>query len=245
MKKKYAFISGASQGIGYHISKNLIKENYIVIINGRSHEKITHACSQLGTNAIPFICDLTDFKELPYQLKKHLGSYQFDLVISNIGTGRYSNNAIVDIEEWVSCFNTNFFQAINLFNHMSGYFNSKSAQFISIASIAGCEDIGAPTPYQSAKASLIMAMKSLSRKVANQNIRVNCISPGNVFCENGIWDRKLQENRKDTENYIHNNVPLNKFINPEEIAETVLFLEKNSSITGSNIIVDAGQTKKF
>ena len=88
-------------------------------------------------------------------------------------------------------------------------------------------------------------MKSLSRHCAKDNIRVNCISPGNVFIKDGLWDNKLKENEKQVKNYIKESVPMDTFVQGIDIAKTVLFLEQNGSITGENIIVDAGQTHQF
>ena len=50
-----------------------------------------------------------------------------------------------------------------------------------INSIAGIEDIGAPLPYSSSKAALAMFAKGLSRKLAEDRIRVNTVVPGNIL----------------------------------------------------------------
>ena len=50
---------------------------------------------------------------------------------------------------------------------------------------------------------------------------------------------------KNVEDYIKNNVPLNSFAIPEDIAKAVLFLEQSDFITGTNIVVDGGQIRKI
>ena len=54
-----------------------------------------------------------------------------------------------------------------------------------------------------------------------------------------------KSDKKKVKNYIKENVPMNEFIDPINIAETVLFLDKNEKMTGVNIIIDGGQTRKL
>jgi 3-oxoacyl-[acyl-carrier protein] reductase len=101
--------------------------------------------------------------------------------------------------------------------------------------------------YSAAKAALLSAMKSLSRLVGPQGIRVNAVAPGNVLFPGGSWERKLLERREFFEQYISTEVPLQRFGQPQEIAEAVLFLtsDRASFITGACLVVDGGQTRSF
>ena len=247
MTKKLALITGSTQGIGYEIALFLANNDYRVIINGRQDVSVKNACQRIGPEAIPLVLDILNYEEIKPAIQRLVSEHgQLDLVVSNIGSGRYPNDSqTTGIDEYKGCFDLNLFQCINLFQHAFQYLYPKSSQLIAISSIAGCEDIGAPIAYQAAKAALLTYMKSLSRYCAKDQIRVNCISPGNVLIENGLWDRKLKENEQAIRSYIEKNVPLNTFVSGLEIAETVLFLEKNKSITGENIVVDGGQLHQF
>ena len=81
-------------------------------------------------------------------------------------------------------------------------------------------------------------------KNAKNKIRINIVSPGNIIYPGGNWDKKLKKNPKKINNYIYKEVPLKKFGKPEDISSIVAFLlsEKSTFITGSNLIVDGGQT---
>ena len=120
----------------------------------------------------------------------------------------------------------------------------KSGSIVFISSIAGMEVIGAPIHYSVAKAALISFSKNLSKKVANNNIRVNTICPGNIYFENGTWDYKLKENKGKVIAMLEHSVPLNRFASPEEIADLVMFISSNkmSFMTGSCLVIDGGQT---
>ncbi len=244
---KLALITGSTQGIGYEIALFLAHNGYRVIINGRQDVSVKNACQSIGSAAIPLVVDIKNYAKIKPAIQRLVSEHgQLDLVISNIGSGRYPNDyPSTPIETYKDCFELNFFQCINLFNDVFDFLNKIESQLIAISSIAGCEDIGAPIAYQSAKAALLAYMKSLSRHCAKDNIRVNGISPGNVLIKDGLWDHKLKEDEQSVRKYIQQHVPLNDFVSGENIGKTVLFLESNRSITGENIVVDAGQSHCF
>ncbi|MBT6229489.1 MAG: SDR family oxidoreductase, partial [Candidatus Scalindua sp.] len=113
-----------------------------------------------------------------------------------------------------------------------------------IASVAGMEALGAPVDYSVAKTAVIAFSKNLARKAAVDGIRVNCIAPGNIFFEGGSWDKKILEAPEQIKQLIDTTVPMQRFGQPEEIVDAVLFLcsERASFITGSVLKVDGGQT---
>ena len=90
-------------------------------------------------------------------------------------------------------------------------------------------------------------MKSLSRLVGPQGVRVNAVSPGNVLFPGGSWEKKLVDRREFFEEMIQREVPLQRFASPEEIANVVVFLasERASFVTGSSVVVDGGQTRSY
>ena len=69
------------------------------------------------------------------------------------------------------------------------------------------------------------------------------ISPGNIFFKGGTWDKKYRLNPKKTKKYIKDNVPLNRFGNPDEIANGALFLSSDYAnfVTGANFVIDGCQ----
>ena len=73
------------------------------------------------------------------------------------------------------------------------------------------------------------------------------IAPGNIFFKGGSWDQKLLKNSKKIDKMLKENVPMQRFGKPEEIADIAAFLCSNRSsfITGTIIRVDGGQTTSF
>jgi 3-oxoacyl-[acyl-carrier protein] reductase len=89
------------------------------------------------------------------------------------------------------------------------------------------------TNYSAAKAGIIGASKALAQEVGKRNITVNCVAPGFINTEM-IKDI----NEKDFKELI----PLNRFGEPEEVADLVAFLvsKKASYITGEVISINGG-----
>ena len=119
--------------------------------------------------------------------------------------------------------------------------NNSSIVFIS--SIAGIHDLGAHLGYKSAKRNIIDYSQFLAKILSSRKIRVNTVSPGNIFFKGGNWSKKLQKNEKLIRKYIKENVPLNSFGRPEDIAIIVAYLlsTKSKFVTGANFVIDGGQ----
>ena len=172
---------------------------------------------------------------------------KLDMVIANIGTGKSVLGWDVDEVEWLRMFNINFFGAVKLCREsLRVMTEQESGNIVFISSIAGCETLPAPVPYSAAKSALLTYMKNTANQVVDAGIRLNAISPGNVYFPGGTWDRKLKEDKELVEAYLNESVPMKRLGKAEEIADVVTFLvsEKSSFITGSNLIVDGGQVKK-
>jgi 3-oxoacyl-[acyl-carrier protein] reductase len=84
----------------------------------------------------------------------------------------------------------------------------------------------------------------MARELGPFGVRVNMISPGNVIFEDGRWWRKRNVNPAQVEHMLNTVVPLGRFGTPDEVAHAALFLcsDKASFITGSDLVIDGGQT---
>ena len=116
-----------------------------------------------------------------------------------------------------------------------------------IASITAVEGTVAPLPYSAAKAALVNYAGNLARVAACDNIRVNCVAPGNVLFEGGSWERHLEQRRDEVLKYIRAEVPQNRFGTVDEIADVAVFLSSDRAgfVTGACWTVDGGQTRSF
>ena len=113
--------------------------------------------------------------------------------------------------------------------------------------IAGRQDIGAPVGYAISKRALTSFCKNFARKLAKVSGRLNVLSPGNIVWPGGNWDNKFQENPEAIEEFLSENVAMQRFGTVDEVVSVILFLlsDEASFVTGADIVVDGGQLNEF
>tara|TARA_B100001175_G_scaffold314588_1_gene324253 strand:- start:219 stop:962 length:744 start_codon:yes stop_codon:yes gene_type:complete len=241
---KNVIIIGGTKGIGLSMSKKFLYENNIVHIISRNGSKNLE--EELGSKAFFYNCDATKIDELSLTRKKILKNSDgsIDIVICNVGNGSGSNKYIQDFDEWDKSWQTNFNSPVFSSRIFLDDLKKTKGVLLFITSIAGIEDLGAPVSYSVAKSAIESYSKLLARRLG-PDVRVNTIAPGNIFIQDGTWDKKLKDNPGSIKKMIESQVPMKRFGKPEEVSELAFFLcsDKASFITGSCFVIDGGQTK--
>jgi|SaaInlStandDraft_5_1057022.scaffolds.fasta_scaffold67056_2 3-oxoacyl-[acyl-carrier protein] reductase len=245
LKGKNALVTGSSKGIGFSIATLLHKEGCNVTINGRNRETLQNAFSSFKDRIHACTADVTkpeDCKMLVKETIKQWGS--IDILVCNVGDGTSVEPGSENFEELERVFRNNFYSSVNVINSAKNELSKTHGSIACISSIAGIETLGAPVTYSISKAALNSYVKNMSKPLAKQGIRINAVVPGNVFFDGSVWEKKLSENPLAVENMLKNEVALQRFGRPEEIANAVVFLisEKSSFVTGSLFVIDGGQT---
>lgn len=251
---KVAFIAGSSRGIGLAIARAFLREGAQVVITGRNAESLEEATGLLveeseSQHVLAVRGDMTDPADIERALDDTISAFgNLDTVVANVGSGTARGGWKLTLDDWQSVLNTNLLGSMALASAALQHLVAQGEGTLTFtSSIVGCEAINAPITYSAAKAALQNAMKSLSRLVGPQGVRVNAIAPGNILFPGGSWERKLEERPEFFEQYIQAEVPLQRFGRPEEIADAVVFLasERASFITGACLVVDGGQTRSL
>ena len=253
IRNKTYLISGGSKGIGKGIANILINEGAKVIITARGKKNLELFESELSSSSDRFLAVNTDvgcvnaLENLKNIILEKFGS--IDGIIANAGNLKKVDEPLHLKDEDYEWFNNNNFRLTqNIINKFTNEIIQSEGNIVIIGSIAGVEFInGAPLPYILNKSQLWPYAKYLSKVLGNHNVRVNLISPGNIIFKDGNWENKLNNDKVGITNYINENVPLKKFGTPEDVGNLVAFLLSNKSkfITGSNCIIDGGQTSTF
>ena len=246
LKGKNALVTGSSKGIGYAIATLLYKEGCNVTINGRNNETLKKNIASFKERMHYCAADVTSIDDCNTLIKEtisHWGS--IDILVCNVGSGTSVNPGDENFEEWQKVFSNNFYSAVNVIEAAKNELSKKSGSIVCISSIAGMESTGAPVTYSVSKSALNAYVKNISKPLAKLGIRINAVVPGNIIFESSVWAKKLAENPLDVKKMLKNEVPMQRFGKPQEIANFVVFLcsEKSSFATGSLFVVDGGQTR--
>lgn len=244
LNNKNFLVTGSTRGIGLSIAKELLIERSSVIITGRNTSTYDEIKTELSDNHCFLSADLCTDDGINKVIDHVKSIGGLDGIVFNLGSGASVPPGQETHEEWKRVFDINFFSATTLMEKIGPFLN-ENASVVFISSIVAHAALGAPLTYSAAKAAINSYATGLSKVLAGRNIRVNTVSPGNIYFPGGTWDRKLKENAEKVQSMLDKEVALKRLGRPEEISSVVTFLlsSKSSFMTGSKIVVDGGQLK--
>ena len=236
MLNNTVFITGASRGIGLSIAQAFASEGHFVIGTSRSKFDLESA---LGTeDCLHMILDVTDraaIKKAHDTLKEN--NHLPGIIINNAGITKDQLFLRMKDEDWDDVINTNLSSVFNITKaFIKSMVKQREGRVINISSVAGLMGNPGQVNYSSSKAAIGGFTKSLAKELASRNITVNSIAPG--FISSDMTDALTDDQKSE----ILNQIPMQKFGDPKNIAELAVFLasEKGRYITGQTISVDGG-----
>lgn len=237
--KKVALVTGATRGIGKAIALALAKNNITVIGTATTETGASLISSYLkefgGTGLLLNVTSKENIDQsLAYISAKH---GDVTILVNNAGITKDNLFLRMKEEEWDEVINTNLKSVFLLTRAViRGMTKLRFGRIINITSVAGFMGNPGQVNYASSKAGMVAFSKSLAKELGSRNITVNCVAPGFIQTD---MTAKLAEKTKHE--YI-NDIPLARFGQPEDIANSVKFLasEDANYITGETIHVNGG-----
>lgn len=254
-------ITGASRGVGRVIAEQLLAEGASVAICARGTAgraartdtptpTLDELGAELGANGGTVsvsqvdVADHAALRDWVQSVASEFGG--IDIVISNASAlGGISR----DNDGWRTNFEVDVLSATTLFDAALPFLKeSERASFVQMSTITAFEYHGYPgggLSYGPMKAALINYVKQLAIEYGADGIRANAVSPGPIFVDGGSWDAI----RREKPEYYEQNVaqhPHGRLGLASEVAKVVTFLASPAAswVTGSNVVVDGGFTKR-
>lgn len=239
LKNKVIVITGGSSGIGAAIAKKFSDEGAFVVLFARDKNRLKLVQSRLRQKSLIVdgdVTKITDLDNLFSQTHKTFGKIHG--VIANAGIATRKPISQVDEKFFDKLLNVNVKGVYFTVQRSIEYLNSK-ASIVLISSFTGRWGVQNQGVYSMSKAAVSQLARSLAAEFSAKGIRVNSISPG--FTKTPIFNSVLLRNPNYIEE-VSSMIPLNRFAQPEEIADATLFLasDKASYITGIDLLVDGG-----
>ena len=236
-----ALITGATGGIGQATALAFAKAGYHVAIHYRSNpgkaDALKALCLKENIQAETFQADLSnkeDVKNLVDNVTTSLGP--IDVLVNNAGMTKDQLFMRMSDEDFWDVVNTNLGSVFSLSKAViRSMIKKEFGRIINISSVVATLGNPGQVNYVSSKAAIEGLTRALSKEVAKKGITVNAVAPGFIETE---MTSGLSEELK---NYYFNQIPMQRFGKPEDVAEVVLFLaEKAAYMTGQTLHVNGG-----
>ena len=238
LKNLNIILTGSTGVIGNSILDKLISAGANVLATGTNEQKLNKIRENYkNLNVVKF--DISNHKSIDKFVEdcSKVFSNKIDVLINNAGVTQDNLSLRMSEEEWKKVIDINltstFLISKSVIKKMLRFKNGK---IINITSVVGHTGNIGQANYAASKAGIIGMSKSLALEYGKKNITVNCVSPGFIISD---MTAKISEEHKD---FMKSRISLNKFGNPEDIANTIAFMSSNLSnyITGETIHVNGG-----
>lgn len=257
LKGKRAFISGSTQGIGFAIAQQLLKEGVDVTINGRhklrtekSKEKLQEQFPNANISAISAdFSKKEEVEELLTQLE------DIDILVNNVGIFDVKDFGSIVDEDWYQYFEINVMSSVRLSRQLlPKMLNKEWGRVIFISSESGVNIPENMIHYGMTKSAMSAIANGLSKLTKGTEVTVNTILGGPTY-SHGVaevieqiaraQDLDIEEMKTAILQQSNPHMLLQRFIDPSEIANLVSYISSPISLAtnGASLRADSGVLK--
>jgi NAD(P)-dependent dehydrogenase (short-subunit alcohol dehydrogenase family) len=242
-KNKVAVVTGAAKGIGKQLAIGFANKGASVVIadiDEYEGEKTVKTIEENGGKAIFVHTDVRIPKHIEQLIQTAAKTFgTIDILINNAGVSRWKPVYELSVEEWDDIVNTNLRSAFLCSKEAAKIMrqNSTGGSIINISSTRALMSEKHSEAYAASKGGLLSLTHALALSLSEDRIRVNAISPG--------W---IQTNDYESLRPIdHQQHPAGRVGTPVDVLKACLYLAdpENDFVTGINLVVDGGMTRKM
>lgn len=246
LENKVVIVTGGSRGIGKVVTKKFLSEGAKVIICSRNESEILNTIKDLdqkGEHLKGIVADVSSISDCKKVMKFAVDTFgKIDVLVNNAGVygpiGPLDDN---NLKEWHNAIAVNLLGTVSCSHAVIPYFKKQGhGKIINMAGagIGGKRPLARFSSYYTSKGAVVAFTEVLGFELIDDNIQVNCISPGaiNTF----LTDSLLQRGRDKAGEYMYQQALKQKETGgdpPELAAEMIAFLstEAANHITGKMI----------
>jgi 3-oxoacyl-[acyl-carrier protein] reductase len=239
---RVAVVTGGGRGIGASVARTLAVAGAQVVVadlDAGAAEESAAQLRTLGHDALGIACDVTSEAQVSQLIAASVERYgTIDVMVNNAGITRDATMRRMTLEDFRAVIDVHLIGAWLGTRAAAGVMRDRGrGSIVNMSSISGKVGNIGQTNYSSAKAALIGLTKASAKELAHAGVRVNAIQPGLIrtpmteSMRADIWEQKMSE------------IPLGRAGEPDEIANTVLYLasELSSYVTGTVHEVTGGR----
>ncbi|MCM3783785.1 glucose 1-dehydrogenase [Neobacillus mesonae] len=236
-------VTGAAQGIGRGIAEAYAEKGAKVVLTDLDEEKgaaTAAAIRQKGDSAIFIACDVRSEEAIVDMMKTVVQEYgKINILINNAGFGIWKSPLDLSVDEWDDVMNTNVRSCFLATREAAKYMskNEQGGAVVNMASTRATMSEPNSEAYAASKGAIVALTHAMAVSLADNHIQVNSISPGWIETGNYSELREID----------HTQHPAGRVGKPGDIARACLYLTDpdNDFITGENLVIDGGMTRKM
>ncbi|MFD1953142.1 SDR family NAD(P)-dependent oxidoreductase [Paenibacillus thailandensis] len=239
---KIAVVTGAGGGIGREVAAAYAERNAKVVLLDLNEQGLMETKRLIEARGHKAWCRTVDLKNPEaivaafQEVNEHYG--RVDVIINNAGIGKWVSPLDLTIEEWDSVIHTNLRgtflcarEAAKMMKQHGG------GSIVNIASTRALMSEPNSEAYAASKGGIVALTHALAVSLSPYRITVNAISPG--WIETGNYEALKPLD--------HEQHPSGRVGKPSDIARACFYLTDpdNDFVTGINLVVDGGMTRKM
>ena len=239
-----AIVTGAGQGIGFEICRQLSAQGAHVILNDLQESLAREAALNISREkkgaCIPIAGDVSDVEFLRHLVREAVKNFgQLNIAVANAGITLFGDFLEYDAADFNAVVNVNlrgtFFLAQAAARQMKE--QGRGGKLLLMSSVTGVQAHKNLAAYSMTKAGIQMLAKNLVIELSEHKINVNALAPGATLTARTISD-------KEYEKIWARLTPIGQAASIEDIAHAACFLVSDEArhITGQTVIIDGGWT---
>jgi NAD(P)-dependent dehydrogenase (short-subunit alcohol dehydrogenase family) len=237
-KRKVALVTGAANGIGRAISLHLLEAGWCVAALDLPKTRLAPHFRGWARSAMTLEADVADETAVRKAVRETLDRFgRLDAVVSNAGIMIRRPMQRLSLDDWHHVLDTNLTATFLLARAAARALRAANGSIVAISSTRALVSEPNIESYAASKGGLTALTHALAISLGPK-VRVNCVSPGWIATSSAT---KLTRRH-------HAQHPAGRVGLPRDVAEVVGFLldgEKSGFITGANLVVDGGMTRKM
>ena len=237
---RVAIVTGAARGIGRAIAQHLHDEGWRIGALDLPKSGLTRTFPPRQRNVLAIEGDVSDEPAVRMAVRSVVDRFgRLDAIVSNAGIVVRKPLRQLTLAEWRKVIDTNLTATFLLARAAEKPLRAARGAIVTIASTRALMSEPNTESYAASKGGLVALTHALAVSLG-PDVRVNCISPGWIVTTR---DEARKLRRKD-----HMQHPVGRVGRPADIAAMVATLldpHRSGFITGANVVVDGGMTRKM
>jgi len=247
LQGRTAWISGGASGIGEATARLFADEGAAVVVadvSDTSGQRVAAEINSNGGHAAYTSCDVSDSEQVARSIDTAVERFGgLHIVVNSAGIVHVGLLHEYSESDWDRLMGVNlkgiFFSLKHAFPYLS---SNKHSYMVNVGSISSHVGQRLTPAYTTSKGAVFSLTQSIALDYAAYGLRCNCVCPGITDTPMLRHHLNTTPDPEETLRQRVRRVPLNRALQPDEVARSILYLscEDSAGVTGTSMIIDGG-----